>query len=389
MNLAIKRLRNLSELQFEVGVEKIKKKREDGKFTAIEIPYTPIQLIDELIDGIRARGVGLDITICVWYTVEMALRLAYKGFDNISIYLLEPDEEIKKYCNSLGFKYRVIKKGNGKMKKFVAFVGNPPYQSTVDGSKRKKPWVQIASQSIENADYVAFVTPCAWQHKRNKYFAAIGSRIKDKLVTYQDANEHFDVGENIGYWIIDNTLTTPLEIVIETNPFVKIYEKMLKNKGVTWHYRDFQNGELLSDTNDNEFTYPVYWTASQIKFARPADVKYFGPKVLINNSGKFFDKDNPEKYCRYDEKHSVGLGAWGIRVNNKTEGANVLSWVQSKLFIAIIDTIKSGGFNNPFIELRSLGKDKLWNDIEIYDHFDLSEFERETINNYIEETYAK
>jgi hypothetical protein len=266
--------------------------------------------------------------------------------------------------------------------KFDVVVGNPPYQSTEDGSKRKKMWVQFAEKAIDMAEYVAFVTPSAWQKENSKYFTGIAEKIKSKLVAYGDANSYFTVGEDIGYWIIDNNTSCPISVV-DNNPCSPIYNKMLKAKGSVWHYRDFQqphvveNGNWLvfSDTPTVDNTVPIYWTAKQVRYCRPKDVKYAGWKVIVNNSGHYYIDTDPDKYSRVDNSMTVGLGAWGIKVDSEQEGLNVLSWVRSKLYRVVVTKMKTGGFNNPFIELESLGTSKMWTDAEIYKHFGLTQEE--------------
>ena len=267
--------------------------------------------------------------------------------------------------------------------KFDVVVGNPPYQSTADGSKRKKMWVKIAEKSIDIANYVAFVTPTAWQKDNAKYFNDIGNLIKSKLTAYGDANDYLSVGEDIGYWILDNTTSNPMEI-IDNNPCSPIYKKM-RRKGDRWHYRDFQqpysdiDKKVFPTVPDNEFSVPIFWTAKQIRYCRPKDVKYSGWKVIVNNSGHYFSDTDPEKYSKVDNSMTVGLGAWGIKVASEDEGKNVLSWVRSKLYRVVVSKMKTGGFNNPFIELASLGTNKQWTDAEIYDHFNLTQEEIEYV----------
>ena len=291
-------------------------------------------------------------------------------------------------CNQIKRKYPNITVMQGDFTelelnmKFDVVVGNPPYQSTEDGSKRKKMWVQFAEKAIDMAEYVAFVTPSAWQKKNSKYFTGIAEKIKSKLVAYGDANSHFTVGEDIGYWIIDNNTSSPISVV-DNNPCSPIYNKMLKAKGTVWHYRDFQqphvveNGNWLvfSDTPTVDNTVPIYWTAKQVRYCRPKDVKYAGWKVIVNNSGHYYIDTDPDKYSRVDNSMTVGLGAWGIKVDSEQEGLNVLSWVRSKLYRVVVTKMKTGGFNNPFIELESLGTSKMWTDAEIYKHFGLTQEE--------------
>jgi predicted RNA methylase len=263
--------------------------------------------------------------------------------------------------------------------KFDVVVGNPPFQSTEDGSKRKKMWVQFAEKAIDMGDYTALVTPTAWQKDNAKYFKDISKKIKSHLVAYGDANSHFTVGEDIGYWVVDKSTTSPVT-VIDNNPCSPIYNKMLR-KGDRWHYRDFQQPHsdidkiVFPSSPTDDFVVPIFWTAKQVRYCRSIDVKYSGWKVIVNNSGHFYSADDPDKYSRIDNSMTVGLGAWGIKVKSEKEGKNVLSWVRSKLYRVVVEQMKTGGFNNPFIELESLGAGKLWTDGDIYKHFKLTDDE--------------
>jgi site-specific DNA-methyltransferase (adenine-specific) len=78
---------------------------------------------------------------------------------------------------------------------------------------------------------------------------------------------------------------------------------------------------------------------------------------------------------------TVGLGAWGIKVRSEQEGENVLTWVRSKLYRVVVQQMKTGGFNNPFIELENLGAARAWTDEDLYKHFGLFQEEIDYIEN--------
>jgi len=269
----------------------------------------------------------------------------------------------------------------GDTMKFDVVIGNPPYQSTADGSKRKKLWVQFALLALQKARFAAMVTPNTWK-LGSKYFR----EIKDILTTYWiaegDANFYFPaIGENIGWWIADKETSSPLDPPKLSIAYT-IFRKVAAEKKGNWHYRDFQTPETLETKTTEDHTYPVYWTAKQTRYAIPSAVLYRGWKVIVNNSGGYHDNRNPDKYNLVCNDRGVGFGAWRIKVSSKVCGENVLSWVRSSLYRVLVLQTKTGGFNNPFIELPYLGEDKLWTDEEIYAHFNLTAEEIA----YIEET---
>jgi len=333
----------------------------------------------EIVKRLRKQGHSMENIQERVYGCEISHRLynkVTKLFSNYNFRKLYKEDFLTKDFNNM---------------KFDVIIGNPPYQSTEDGSMRKKAWVLFSEKAMELSKIVAFVTPNAWQ-KTSKYFKPIGEKIKMHLVDYSDVNKHFKVGEDIGYWIYDKS-KEPIEF-IDPNPFLPIYNKVVKDEKTTWHYRDFQlpwvvdkstkeKVDLTKEPTDTH-TVPVYWTAKQVRYAEEKDIKYKGWKVVINNSGTYYKADDPDRYAKVTDTLAVGLGAWGIKVESEEEGKNMLTWIHSKLYRVLVLKMKTGGFNNPFVELINLGGDKKWTDETIYEYFNLSEEEV----NLIESTVA-
>ena len=274
--------------------------------------------------------------------------------------------------------------------KFDFILSNPPYQSASDDSKRKKFWVLLAVKSLDllkDGGTSAFITPNAWKNP-SKYYSDLSEKIRVSLIAVNDCNDSFPgIGEDIGYWVYSNNHTTTIDLGSE--PIHRtIYKKMQKPKGEKWHYRDFDAAKVtkkytLSEIQTEEFSVPVYWSASQELFARPSEVKYFGWKVIVNNSGYYPRSIDDKKYGQVNYTHATGMNGYGIKVNSEQEGYNVLSWVTSKLYRVIVNNMKTGGFNGPFIEMQYLGKDKIWTDQELYAHFELTEEEIEYIESHV------
>lgn len=275
--------------------------------------------------------------------------------------------------------------------RFDLVMGNPPYQSAEDNSKRKKFWVLFAVKSLDllkDSGILAFITPNAWKNP-TKYYSDLFEKIRGSLIAVKNCNDSFPgIGEDIGYWIYSNDQDDIL-IDLGSEPIHRtIYKKMQKPKGEKWHYRDFDAAKVtkkytLSENRTEEFSVPVYWSASQELYARPSEVKYFGWKVIVNNSGYYPRSIDDKKYCQVNITHATGMNGYGIKVNSEQEGYNVLSWVTSKLYRVIINKMKTGGFNGPFIELKYLGTNKNWTDEELYAHFGLTEEEIEYIESQV------
>lgn len=289
------------------------------------------------------------------------------------LYGFEVEDMFVKLLHNQGYtnviKQDALQYGGGMQ--FDVVIGNPPYQSTEDGSKRKKAWVLFSKKAIDlSLRFVAFVTPQTWK-LGSKYFISIKKEIVSRWIAEGDANKYFiGVGEDIGWWITDNEAQTGLPEPELPLPH-QIFAKVSAHKQTDWHYRDFQVPQPLSKIESNEFSYPTYWTANQIRWAKPEEVRYKGWKVIINNSGAYVWEVTKTK--------AVGLGAWGVKASSEEEAQNLSSWLGSNLYKVITLQTKTGGFNNPVVELPYLGVDHNWTDEELYAHFNLTQEEIEYI----------
>ena len=265
--------------------------------------------------------------------------------------------------------------------KFDLILGNPPYQINI----RNKIWMAFAEKSIKLLKpngLVLFITPNAWKKNLGDY-KRIYNLISQNLITMNDCNDSFPgIGEDIGYWIYSNDPSIPkMKVEFDESIIERIFEKV-KKTGDFWHYRDFTSTTYdFSRIQTPVYSYPVYQTASQLVYVKPSEIKYFGWKVLINNSGYFPKSPDDTKYCLVSDSIGAGGGSFGIKVNSKQEGYNILSWVTSKLYRTIVNGKKTSGFNQIFVSLSYLGADKIWTDQELYTHFGLTDEEIQ----YIEE----
>lgn len=295
-----------------------------------------------------------------------------------AIWVLDKYQVFTNQARCLGFKHVITSdflSWDAKGMKFDLCLGNPPYQINI----RNKIWVSFAEKAIgllKPNGIIVFITPNAWKKNLGDY-KKIYNLLSQNLIEMKDCNDSFPgIGEDIGYWIYSKDPAVPkIKVEFDESIIERIFNKV-KKTGDFWHYRDFTSTTFeFSRTKNEIFSYPVYQTASQMVYVKPSEIKYFGWKVLINNSGYFPSSPNDTKYCMVSDSIGAGGGSFGIKVNSEQEGYNVLSWVTSKLYRCIVNKKKTSGFNQIFVSLTHLGADKMWTDAELYAHFNLTQEE--------------
>jgi len=269
--------------------------------------------------------------------------------------------------------------------KFNLVLGNPPYQNSGE-HRRKKTWISFVIKShllLKPNGAMAFITPNAWKNNSGD-FQKIKTLIGSDLTATKDCNDSFPgIGENIGYWIYSKDPSVPkIKIEFEDSIIERIFNKV-KKTGDKWYYMDVPFNYEFSRERTDELSYPVYESASQRVFVRPDIIKYKGWKVIVNKSGYYPKSIDDKKYCTVTNSYGVGTNAFGIKVDSEQEGYNVLSWVTSKLYRCVVAGKKTSGFNQPFIKLTHLGVDKMWTDLELYSHFNLTQEEIDYIEDRV------
>lgn len=375
---------------------------------------TPVPLVREMIDQITiqdtdsvldpACGNGTFLVVsheknqnAKYYGVDISPQRCY-----IAKYLA-PWAEI--WCADF------LKKVFG-MKKFDVIVGNPPFQKdTAKNSKIYPKFILNSLELLKNNGFLGFITPSAWLKRDALVLKAVRNMMKtiDILYINMDFSSQFQVGENICGFLVRNSkvivttkvindgniynidLSQNIDLIIsnEDKLWRSIDDKFVKNNSpkIKWRedVHDHQNRlieeGIISKHRNSEYRYPIYYTASQKQWAN----KLFGDKdslkVTVNLSGYWFSYKNPSKYIRITRAMS-GQNIMHINVASKQEGKNVKSFLSSKLYQFWILKTKTSGFNSGLSKLPDLGRNKIWTDKEIYDHFGLT---KEEIA-YIEET---
>jgi site-specific DNA-methyltransferase (adenine-specific) len=299
--------------------------------------------------------------------------------------------------------------------KFDIIIGNPPYQNSNKSSD--KLWPHFASKSFDmiNPDgYVALVTPNGWFTKPDgqkfKKMTTTFAQMQPKVINL-DGSQYFpEVGESIGWWVVKNCKNThPARIVKDGVSYDLAWtgaklaltddDKMVEQIVAKVHghsttfdfYTDFKTdvntkdllaqGLIVKQATKVKST-PVFWSASQQMYCKPDQIRS-GWKVIINRSGYYYSKTDPNKYITYNNTHGVGQLAFGIKYKTKKECINTVSYLTSSLYVWYVNSTKTNGWNDSVRRLPMLDSTRSWTDQMVYSEFGLTDAEIAYVENSV------
>jgi len=312
--------------------------------------------------------------------------------------------------------------------KFDNIVGNPPYQNThkKDGeSKRKvgnKLWYQFifkADNLLKENGHVALVTPTQWLSGGIQMRKGQLGVLKDifsvkqlKVAKVANITEKYfkKIGINIGYFVYENIDNYgPSKIILKdgeidlnlkdiqfltpepTGESIRIVQKVLlanNPKFETYYFNAQCKPDAYKETDDatdkNKY---LHWIMGsdvtdnlvQKYFPVELNAKVGYKKVLFPMSTRYW-----QPYLADKDVNVATLGQ-ALKVDEKTTQAGFESVFYSKLFkyLCFNLQIAQNGFMKTVLvkALPKLDMSKVWTDQELYNHFDLTQEER----NYIDE----
>jgi hypothetical protein len=295
---------------------------------------------------------------------------------------------------------------NGMNKKFDVIVGNPPYQAPTDVENSKKLYIDISKKStmlLKKGGTILFITPQAIlvSSKLNTMPDLFNGKLSSVDFT---ANDHFNVGQSLISWVYNDNFVK--------NRKIKIIDKTVRYVNDINLVSSDENKILIQIINKVDFTKNGF---KKLEILQAQDKKYIPKEHLKNDFEDGFIEvvcsgTQRIKYCAPEHSYKPGkqlvipfVGDWNVGTEitdkpvnkelflNKNELSNnellsLKSYLDSKLIKFCVTNYKKIKPSMGYVFLRKLshiGFDKIWSDIEIYNHFNITKEEIEYIESNI------
>lgn len=159
----------------EVIRHTIKYLRDGGNFIDIPCPYTPPELISEMIKKIKKASTSMqdknsendDIIekkVLVLYTIEMALAMKEAKYNYVTVTTEKKCELTKHLASEIECDYMLLSEVEESDMKFDVVMGNPPFQAAKDGDRSLwARFIKRGNEVLDDGGILAMVVPHGWK----------------------------------------------------------------------------------------------------------------------------------------------------------------------------------------------------------------------------------
>ena len=268
---------------------------------------------------------------------------------------------------------------------FDIIIGNPPFnkERTQDdkragGHGNKKIWDKFIFKSLEllnTKGYLAFITPADWRAPpTNKKDIIYDLMTKENYLKYlhvyskKDGQQFFNVSQRFDLYIIQKNTEGDSYIIDELNnshtlnvrnwPFLPNYEfinisKLLtdESKGIKVLYDTIYHTQKknMSSNKTKIFKYPVIHSINNdgiVFWYSNENIGHFDvSKVILNFNEKQY---NWPEQNDYEGKYGMGLLSFGIPIESKKQGTEILNAIDTDKFKKIIKATKWSAFQTDY-----------------------------------------
>lgn len=366
---------------------------------ASEVPYTPIELIEDISSKIPLLKTS-NVKIAIFYTVEAAIWFIHKlGFTDVTVITETYDDWIADKAEFYGYKYFTSNEVKEKKMKFDLELLNPPYQN-VDAQKGCL-WANVVSTAYDHLDdngILCAIIPDSWMggtltkisdkkttkgslrckvidnldvihiscgNRINNFFPTVANNFSYFIGIKHQTRSETVLETNLGIEKItlsnskfipsnyNHAIKSLLDVTLFCNDYLKVFNGTAK-------YRIAKNPKKgTSNVQDNEYSFPFVTTSANYTKGLFGYSKSPAP---LSNQSKIIWSNSGYNAPFYDNIGKFGLGdhAEAILVDNDHEG-NMITWflTESKL-IRALSLLKAGsGKESGFTSISHFIPDKI------------------------------
>jgi hypothetical protein len=340
-----------------------------------------IDIIDRFMNGLKDKYPEEKKR----YKIIVEKLLYFSDINNTNIFicklLIDPKNKYKLNYNEGNTLELNIKEKWG-LDGFDAVIGNPPYNSSGNTGTGNTIWQLFTKKSLNewllNNGYLLYVHPPGWRKPntiKGKFYGLFELMTQKNQIIYlsihgiKDGKITFNCGTRYDWYLIEKKKKYKDTIIFDEekkvskynldkfkwlgNSNIDLIEKLISKNNNCNILCDFSYSRLdkkiVSKIKTDEFKYPlIYLTPSK-------GVRYIYSKV--NNKGHFkipkviIGETGIENAINdYDGKYGMTQDSFGILINNKNEGDEILKVITSSKFINFIK--KSCSWSNFRIDYR-------------------------------------
>jgi site-specific DNA-methyltransferase (adenine-specific) len=294
--------------------------------------------------------------------------------------------------------------------KFDVVVGNPPY----DLSSSKKIWpefVKLSLQLVKKLGFIGMVIPSTWLDSNGSAYKNIRTNLTSgfNLTTVsRDANNHFNVGQDICYFIAHHTkynakvtyINNSIINIIDINQGLpktdleELTSKIIKKIADTmpkiqWILNDkkhhIKSSDLISCASDTHI-YKIWQSTANKGYVKDEPNDYGKLKLAVNYSSSFYNKNTDHNNMPITVD-GIGSLMGYILVENVEYAQKLREYLCSKPIRYFVNNYKKNhtGFSDA-IKLNAIPFYDVtipWTTNDLYQHFGLTQEEIDHIESLV------
>jgi hypothetical protein len=255
---------------------------------------------------------------------------------------------------------------------FHAVIGNPPYNNATGTGGSRKIWDKFVILSINNLclsdGYVVLIHPPNWRKPESKLLPLIKSfnLIKLNILNEDDGKHHFNCSTKADYYLLQKSnylgstlINSKINIDISQTLFIPntnfdIFERIKGTNNILCPNTSYSSDmKWMMDDSTLKYKYILTANKTAIKYKYSNLNKNFArDKKVILSSGRY-----PYPINDYDGNYGLSCYNFGIQIENKEEGDNIIKCIESKDFQKLLKENKWGSYNIEWRMFKYFRKD--------------------------------